>query len=306
MGKNKILHVFLWHMSAIMDNLEDIKNSGWNSILLTPVQPSKDETRSEWYMRYQPTGLTIGNKYGSKEQLIELCKRAHDLKLNVYVDTIITHFGNKSKEEELIAHENVDTRLVNNSHFWRDKKYIDYNDRYSVTHHCNGLASVITENYDYQDLVINFLNEMIDCGVDGIRLDSAKMIALPEEDFNEQRNEFFIRVLNNVKKPLYVFGEVIFETKRLINMYEKYIDVLTEFNAERSYELNKSKTILFIESHDTYNDDNIGYTSNWKTETVVDNYKYLARDFEKVLFYSRPHENEWKSNMIKEINWEYK
>ena len=306
MSKDKILHLFIWNISAIIENLQDIKNSGWTSILLTPVQPSKDEISSMWYMRYQVTGLTIGNKHGSKEELIELCKRSHELGLNIYVDIIITHYGNVSKEEELIPHESVDGNLVNNHNFWREKKYIDYNDRYSVTHHCNGLAAVRVDNYDYQDLVIDFLNDLIDCGVDGVRLDSAKMVALPEEDFNERRNKFFTRVLSNIKKPLYVFGEVIFETKRLMDMYEKYIDVLTEFNAECSYKLNKSKTILFIESHDTFNDANIGYTSDWKTDTVVDNYRYLARDFDKVLFYSRPHENEWKSSRIKEINWEYK
>lgn len=302
MLKDKILHLFMWNITDIIINLTAIKKNGWTSILLTPVQPSKDENSDAWYMRYQITNLSIGNKYGSKERLVTLCKLAHNIGLKIYVDTIITHYGNKSKEEELIPHNNVDIDLVNNSHLWRDKQYIDYNNRYSVTHHCNGLAAVRVDNYQYQDMVINFFNSLIDCGVDGVRIDSAKMISLPEEEFGDSRNVFFERVLKEIKKPLYVFGEVIFENLELIDMYEQYIDVLTEFNANGSYNVNKKKTVLFIESHDTFNDDNIGYTSNWGTNMVIDNYEYLVRDFEKVLFYSRPYENVWNSKRIKEIN----
>lgn len=302
MIKNKILHLFMWSISAIIENLEDIKNSGWTSILITVVQPSKEESSDAWYMRYQVKGLSIGNRYGTKEQLTELCRRAHEMGLNVYVDIVVTHYGNKSKQEELTAHEDVDKDLTNNPYFWREKRYIDYDSRYSITHHCNGLAAVRTDNYDYQDLVIDFLNGLIDCGVDGVRIDSAKMIALPEEDFGESKNEFFERVLRKIKKPIYMFGEVIFEKKGLIDMYEKYIDVLTEFNVNNSYRLNKEKTILFIESHDTFNDEHIGYTSKWSTDTIVNNYRYLVKDFNNILFYSRPNENEWKSDRVKEIN----
>lgn len=305
MDKDKILHLFQCNIAYIMENLKEIKNSGWTSILITPTQPSKEEESEAWYMRYQVIGLTIGNRYGTKEQLIELCKKAHTLGLNIYVDIIVTHFANAGDgEKELIVHKKVDKNLINNPYFWREKKYIDYNNRYSVTHHCNGLAAIRTDNYDYQDLIIKFLNELIDCGIDGVRLDSAKMIATPEEDFKELPNMFFKRVFENIKKPLYTFGEVIFEKKELIEKYQKYIDVLTEFS-KNSYNLNKDKSILFIESHDTFNDEKIGYTSRWKTEKIVNEYEYLIRDFKKVLFYARPFDDTWKSNRIKEINFKY-
>ena len=45
------------------------------------------------------------------------------------------------------------------------------NSRYSITHHCNGLAAIDVSNYDYQDLVAEFYNNLIDCGIDGIRID---------------------------------------------------------------------------------------------------------------------------------------
>ena len=51
-------------------------------------------------------------------------------------------------------------------------------------------CSINTDNYDYQDLVIEFLNRLIELGVNGLRIDSAKMIGLPEE----YGDNFFIRV----------------------------------------------------------------------------------------------------------------
>lgn len=301
MCKEKILHCFQWKLSDIISNLDEIKDSGWTSILISPVQPSKEEDSNAWYMLYQVTGLTIGNKFGDVSDITSLCQKAHDLGLKVYTDIIVTHFGNKSKEEELTTHDKVDKDLVNNPYFWREKRYIDYNSRYEITHFCNGLPAVRTSNFDYQDLVIEFIDNLIDCGIDGVRLDSAKMIATPDEDFRENRNMFFSRVLERIKKPIYVFGEVIFEKKQMIDLYEKYIDVLTEFNSS-SYELNKDKTIFFIESHDTYNDNNIGYTSNWNIDRIIDNYKYLVDSFKKVLFYTRPMSNDWCSEKIKNIN----
>lgn len=305
-NKDKIVHLFQWDIPTIIDNLDQIKSSGWTSVLITPVQPSKEEDNPSWYMRYQITNLTIGNRYGSKEQLIELCQKVHKKGLKVYTDIIITHFGNVGGgDKQLEIHKDVDKNLVDNPYFWREKKCINYDDRYSITHHCNSLPAIRVDNYDYQDLVIEFINSLIDIGFDGVRLDSAKMISTPEEEFGESRNMFFKRVLESIKKPIYIFGEVIFEKKEIIEKYQKYIDVLTEFSGN-SYNLNMEKTLFFIESHDTFNDEHMGYTRNWDMTKIVNEYAFLVRDFQKVLFYVRPNDNTYLSDKIKRINNTYK
>lgn len=239
---------------------------------------------------------------GDRDKLIELCEKAHSIGINIYVDVIVTHFGNAGGgDKSFTPHETVAKEFVNNKFIWREKKGIDYNSRYSITHHCNGLAAVRLDNHDYQNSVISFFNELIDCGVDGLRLDSAKMIATPEENFGENKNEFFTRVIGGLKKSIEIFGEVLFESKENIDRYEKYINILTEFGNE-SYNINKEKTILFIESHDTFNDIQIGYTSAWSDETIVNNYAFLVKDFGRTLFYARPYNNTWKSDRIREIN----
>lgn len=64
MKKDRILHLFQMNIEDIINNLNEIKNNGWTSVLITPVQPSKEEDNTAWYMRYQIINLTIGNRYG--------------------------------------------------------------------------------------------------------------------------------------------------------------------------------------------------------------------------------------------------
>lgn len=286
---NRILHLFQWNLRDIINNLKYIKESKWDSILINPIQPNK-EPNGDWYMNYQIINLSIGNHVGTKEDLIELCNKAHKLGLNIYIDTVITHYANKDGGKgKFIPHELVDKELVNNKYFWREKKSIDYNSRWSITHNCNDLASIDVSNYDYQDLVINFYNELIDCGVDGLRIDSAKMISLPEED----SNNFFPRVINGLKKDIFVFGEVIHESQGLLNMYQKHISVLTNLSNE-AYNIDRNKEIVFVESHDSYKDNTIGYTKRLSEEQILENYKYLTKDFPNTLFYCRPFSEVWR------------
>lgn len=66
MNKEKMLHLFQYPTIEIINKLNDIKYYGWDSVLISPVQPSKEEYNWSWYMNYQITSLSIGNKYGTK------------------------------------------------------------------------------------------------------------------------------------------------------------------------------------------------------------------------------------------------
>ena len=41
-------------------------------------------------------------------------------------------------------------------------------------------------------------------------------------------------------------------------------------------------------------DSSIGYTSSWSEEKILNEYKYIKRDFNNVLFYSRPFSEAWR------------
>ena len=65
-----------------------------------------------------------------------------------------------------------------------------------------GLPGLDLSNYDLQGIIIDYLNELIDCGVNGFRFDAAKSIALPYEGC-----VFWPRVIYLLKKiwTLYIW-----------------------------------------------------------------------------------------------------
>ena len=290
----RIIHMFQWQLKDIINSLEIIKKQGFEAIQISPVQPCKEG--NEWWCCYQPKAFEIGNKYGSKKELIELCTKANELNIKIIADVICNHVANAGGGmNRLNPHPEVAADMVSNSYFWKEKRDIsNWNDRREVINYCMGLPGLETSNYDLQDKIIDFLNSLIDCGVSGYRFDAAKNIALPSE-----RCDFWIRVLNGLKKKdLFNYAEVIFTPKNIIDQYCKYINVLTD-----SFGSDKNKLVTFCETHDSYlNDGPTGYTKRMSDGMVVNEYRILTKNYPNTLFYCRPFNDTWMSDEIRNIN----
>lgn len=296
-------------LKYIEENLENIKNQGFDVIQISPIQPLKEERCDVWWMFYQPCGFRIGNILGSKEDLISLCNKAHDYDLKVVADVICTHMGQNGN---MMPHENVDEELVSNEHFWREKRNLqgdfDYNNRYNVTHYCAGnLPGLNLYNWDLQNIVIRFLNECIDCGVDGFRFDSGKSIPLPTDTFYNEHYlkdarscDFLPRVLSNLKRQdLINYFEVLNVDYNLINNYSRYGYVLTDVETMLC---DPNKMILFAESHDQYFNWKNGVISPISDGKISEMYKGKCYHYPNTLFYARPFSNEWMSDNVREGN----
>lgn len=286
-------------VKIIIENLDYIKDCGFDAIQIVSVNPCKEELGL--WGHYQIFDLTVGNYLYTEENLKELCNEAHKRGLKVIVDSIFTHFANENRMDSLIPNEKVAKRFTDNPWFWRERKQINYNDRRSVISHCNGLAATRTDNWDYEDIVIDYIDHLTeDLGVDGLRLDSMKMIGLPQED----GNQFLTRVFSSIaKEDLILYGEIIFEKKELLQQYQKYVNVLVNLSAD-AYEIDRNKEFVFFESHDSYfSESKIGYTSKLSDEQIIENYGYLCKDFVNTVFYAR---NLDLLKRCKEIHRKYK
>ena len=295
MSRNIILHLLQWDLKSIIPQLETIHNQGFNMIQISPIQSCKYE--NEWWQLFQPYGFKIGNKLGTKEDLIELCKEAKKYNIKIIVDVVVNHMAS-SDDGQLKPHSKVDQRLLSNAEFWRDFKTIDnWDDRCQVITRCDGLPTLRLERFDIQNLIIKFLNELIDCGVGGLRFDSGKSIALPEENSN-----FWTRVMDSLKRKdeLFNYAEVIFADSQLLDKYNKYINVVTN-----SWSSNKSKMVTFTENHDSYL--GIGWTKKMTDDMLIKEWEVLLQNREwNVLFYARPWSELFKSDEIRRINNTYK
>lgn len=296
MSRQVGVHLLQWDLKSIIPQLKRIKDCNYNYIQISPIQPCKYEN-NEWWKLFQPYSYSIGNCLGNKEDLISLCKEAKQYNIKIIVDVVLNHMAS-SEDGQLKPHEKVDKRLVSNCELWRPCKPIDnWDDRMQVITRCDGLPTLRLERYDIQSLIIKFLNEVIDCGVEGLRFDSGKSIALPEENSN-----FWIKVLDSLhnKENLFNFAEVIFADKELLDKYNKYINVVTN-----SWSSNKNRMVAYTESHDSYL--GIGWTRKMTDEMLIKEWEVLMQNREwNTLFYARPWSDLFLSEELKRINNTYK
>ena len=303
-----ILHCFCWKYSDIKDELENIAKAGFTSVQTSPVQATGLEEEYlhdpvTWYMLYQPSGFTVASNgfLGTKQELKELCEEADKYGIKVLTDVVANHLtGNDTRiEDDLRADE-----------FWRKTKAINYNNRKSITTgQLLGLPELNTENEYVQSRVMGLLNELKELGVDGIRWDAAKHIALPSEG-----SDFWEKMTNT---GMYNYGEILGgpggsgdTMNSLMQEYTEYMsvtdsgygdDLRNAFSSGKTLSLQgrwtnrgvaADKLLYWGESHDTYADSIDTDANVQKTDQNVIDRAYAiaaAREGATSLYFSRPY-----------------
>ena len=281
----RVIHMYNWKTKDTKNKVQEIANQGFTAIQIPTVQPFKNSYKDKWYWQYQPLSFEIGNEFGSKEELISLCNKAHEYGLKIIVDVILTHMAGDDYGN-IIPHPSVDRKLVE-SDIWKsfDRIY-NWNDRYEVITKSHGMPTIQLAKPKAQEFALDFIDRLRQCGVDGLRLDSGKSIALPEEG-----NDF----LTKLPKDMFIYAEVIFESKELIDKYCQYVNVLTS-----SYGSDRNRMVTFIDSHDLQYEFKV--TSRYTDDVIKREYNILCSNFPNTLFYVRPFNNCWESEEVKRAN----
>jgi len=319
-----ILHAWNWSFDTIRSRLPEIAAAGYKSIQTSPIQGVKENTMngSHWWILYQPINFNIGNaQLGTREQFRQLCAEAESYGIKIIVDVVANHMGNQgfSGPQAYMPAPNVDPTILNNSAFWHQLSGItNWNDRWQVTQLGIGLPDLNTGNQALQDKIIAFLNDAISLGADGFRFDAAKHIELPTDQYGA--SNFWTRVLGSLNNSsnLYIYGEVLQGGADAFAQYANYMNVTASNygsnvrkavgfnnakNVNLAYNFNAanvapSKLVTWVESHDTYaNDDEISTNmSEWQLKmgwAIV-----AARAHTVPLFFNRPSGNgKFSSNL---------
>ena len=289
----KIIHMFQWKLSDIKENLQNIKNSGYTHIQISPVTPTKQPESNEYWLLYQPIDFTIGNNLGTKEEFIDLCDAAHEIGLQIIVDCVVRHLASRD-DGSLYPHEKCNPKIANKREYWLDPiNASNYWDRWQVCWRCTGTPTL---DYNNQELlntyILPFLDEVLTYA-DGLRIDEAKHIALPREGAQ------FWNIIAKRYSDKFIYGECIFIDQNLFDDYANYINVLTNSLPSR----NKHRAVVFFESHDTFK--TFKYTCWMDNQTRLHEYENLLQQYDSVLFYARPFDDLIFSEDIKRINFKY-
>ncbi len=354
-----ILHCFDWSYKEIIDHLDEIAAAGYTAVQTSPVQPAKDynaswnDTRGNWWKLYQPLDFRIAGEgetwlcEGGKT-LADLCEAAHGKQIKVIVDVVANHTANKSgggvlKGGEYNVSPQVAERLqdpdgTRGIYHWNEEGVND-DSRYNMTQYQMDLPDLNTGNRVVQDMVLDFLKECVNCGVDGFRFDAAKHIELPGD--SGCGSDFWPYVLNGVRNyaenDLYIYGESLSGSGSGSyggGGYDAWIDEFITYMA-----LTDSKTsgdareavsnqnagllavsgyyrgnsprnyVLWAESHDTYlgND----HTDDISSDKIIQIWAIVgARADSTALYLARPNDRmglassdtSWKSPAVTAVN----
>ena len=294
---NRIFHCFRWTLKDIKNNVEKISKQGFNFILTTSVQPHKKINKNycdkEWWKYYQNFDFSIGNDLGSKDDLIDLACECKKYGVRLMVDVVANHVAGDDYGN-LVPHPEVAERLKNDWFYKEPVNIKNFEDEYDVTHHCIGLPGLNLQNYDLANIIVDFINELISCGVTAIRWDAFRHIGLPRNGI-----DFAKRIIKPLgEKGIYNIGEILDGSYDFIEEASKYCDILTEKSNH-----NHNKIVVFSENHDTFlNTNEVGRTRNIDEEIVIRDYIELTRFYPNTLFYPRPFSEKWKEPRIREAN----
>ena len=283
-----VFQAWMFKMSEIP--VEEVVKQGFTAIQTSPLQPIKEKIHQNldnaWAI-YQPIDYTIGNDLGTLEDLRNLADRCHANGLKLIVDIVMHHVANEKGND--VSH------LVKDEykHFYHDSfiNINNYNDEYELTHRSlDGLPALNLENETIVNAQFNYLRQLRNAGVDGVRVDAYKHLL----------RGYRVKLAEELKKLgmyEYSYGEVIFADKEL----QKSYDELPLYVNQSIY--NNSQYCAVV-SHDDW-EGSINPFLNRDPNYLYAEYGYMMDMPCKpniVYFCRQKEDNLWRSENIRNIN----
>ena len=340
-----ILHAWCWSFNTIKENMKDIAAAGFTTVQTSPANECKDTysnmklmgndeingTDGCWWWQYQPTDWKIGNyQLGSRDDFKAMCAEADNYGIKVIVDVIPNH----TTPDLPKVSDNLYNAVGGKDNLYHAngfKEITQWGNRYEcTTGQMGGLPDVNTENPDFQAYFLKYLNDLIACGADGFRYDTAKHIGVPSDplDAKSTRNNFWPVVTGEESakgvtlsdKNVFTYGEVLQGDNVPESEYAKYMRMTASSYGEtlrgavtgNSFDVDSisnwrhaspGRLVTWVESHDTYC--NAGVSSRMTDEQLRLAWTVIAaRKDGTPLFYSRPDGsngasgNRWGNNVL--------
>lgn len=187
-----IYHAFDMPYSRVLGHLGEVAAQGYSHVQLSPNQlsrttPPKSDPgagANEWWYRYQPLAFTVGNWYGSREELVRLTQEAHRLGLRVLADVCLNFMA----ELEGVSGKDWDAAdAATEAEYWGrlDVAYPPFSRHHFKPRYTDGrrnwymgnLPALDTEHPDVQRVHFAYLRDLVACGIDGFRVDCVQWMA---------------------------------------------------------------------------------------------------------------------------------
>lgn len=183
------VHLFEWKWDDIADECERFLGPrGFGGIQISP--PNENVVlwgyNRPWWERYQPMSYKLVTRSGNEAQFANMLRRCNAAGVRIYVDAVINHMTGEPPENvgtagstAVFSEWNYPAVPFNRQHFnWPHCVIngIDYATDAWRVRNCElvGLKDLNQGDEHVRNMIVNFMNELIDLGVAGFRIDAAK------------------------------------------------------------------------------------------------------------------------------------
>lgn len=194
-GHDGFVQLFEWRWSSIASECENFLGPfKFGGVQLSPPNENKvwEDKGRPWYERYQPVSYELETRSGSRVDFIDMVNRCNAAGVRIYVDAVINHMTGKNPEQGTgtggsnydAKNKSYPTVPYDSTHFnpdrpcWdeNDPNYIDENNKELREKVCPLHAlSDLDQGQEYvRDKIVGYMNDLIDIGVAGFRIDAAQ------------------------------------------------------------------------------------------------------------------------------------
>lgn len=180
-NRSGIVHLFEWPWNSIAEECERyLGPKGFAGVQVSPVQENVVIPGRPWFERYQPQSYLLTTRSGTRDQFKEMVARCNKSGIRIYVDVVFNHmaaFQGLGTGGSVSNISLLDFRAVpfSASNFNQNCDILDYKNATQVRN-CwlVGLPDLDQSQELVRIKIADFLNDLIDLGVTGFRVDAAK------------------------------------------------------------------------------------------------------------------------------------
>jgi alpha-amylase len=228
------VHLFEWTWQDVARECETVLGpAGIDAVQISPPQEHRLMSGRPWFQRYQPVSYRLESRSGTRDEFENMVRRCNEAGVAIISEAVVNHMAQTLPYNQTEAgsagsqyQRYTYPGLFSYADFHHCGRYSDnvirnYQDRWEVQN-CEllGLADLNTGSESVRNTIGSFLNEQLNIGVKGFRIDAAKHMSTAD----------IAGIIGKLNKPAYVFQEVIDQGGEPISSRE-YIEngSVTEF-----------------------------------------------------------------------------
>lgn len=179
-GRSGIVHLFEWTFNDIANECQFLGERGYGGVQTSPITESKIGANNDWTLRYHPVSYKIVSRSGNVDEFKNMIKSCLDQKIRVYVDVVLNHMAAGDDEIMGLDHSTADPPKLQypavpyQASDFNEFCFVENATNAFEVRNCRlaGLPDLKQEQPTVQEKIVAFLNELIDLGVAGFRIDA--------------------------------------------------------------------------------------------------------------------------------------